>query len=241
VPFRFTGRRPLIIGAGAALLAAVVIGGLFARRRRPDWIQAISRSAAQSVVKLRTEQAEGTGFVVAGKGNRRLILTNRHVLTVEQGFIFTTKTLAPRCKVILNTQEEFPGDLVGLPSDPNVDLALVAVECPTIHPLKIRRFDDVAVGEPVVAVGNPLAFDLTVTNGIVSAKRDPFLQHNAAINPGNSGGPLYDQQGQIIGVNTLLIRDSQGLFFATRADLVLQPQLWTIDPAIKDLLDRVNH
>ena len=232
-----------MITGGLVLVVAiaVAVGVLFARRGNPDWIQAISRSAGQSVVKLRTAQGEGTGFVVAAKGNDRLILTNRHVLTLEHGFFFTTKTTVPRCRVILSTQEAFDGYLVGFPSDPNTDLALVAVECPAIHPLKVGRFDDIVVGEPVAAVGHPLDFDFTVTNGIVSGKRKSYVQHTAAINPGNSGGPLYDQQSQVIGVNTLVIKDSQGLFLSLRADLILHPGLWTIDPAVRDMMNLVNH
>ena len=263
----YARHRTLMIAVGTALVAAVTVGILFARwgkpnrtqvkerpeqtqakeklgqtpaKGSPDWIQAIGRSEGQSVVKLRTDQMEGTGFVVAAKGNRRLILTNRHVLTIKQGFIFKTETIAPQCRVILSTQEEFTGYQVGVFSDPDIDMALVAVECPKIHPLKVRPFDDVSVGEPVVAVGHPLGLDFTVTNGIVSAKRNPYVQHNAAINHGNSGGPLYDQHAQVIGVNTIGIEDSQGLFFSLRADLILNPRLWTIDPNIKDLMSQVN-
>ena len=206
----------LSIAGGTALVGIIALGILFARRGNPDWIQAISRSAGQSVVKLRTDQAQGTGFVVAAEGDRRLILTNRHVLTVEQGLFLTTKSTVPRCRVILSSGEELDGYLAGLPTNPDVDLALVAVTCSTLSPLRVRDFDDVVVGEPVAAVGHPLGLDFTITNGIVSAKRDPFLQHNAAINPGNSGGPLYDQQSQVIGVNTCVGKDSQGLFFSLR-------------------------
>lgn len=240
--FRLTRRQTIIAGgAGIALLAVAIAAGLISRRGSGDWLQDVGRSAKDSVVKLKTEQGHGTGFVVAAQGNRRLILTNRHVLTVEQGFLFTTKTMVPRCQVTLATGEEVVGFLVGFPSDPNTDLALVAVECPALRPLVVRRFEDIAVGEPVAAVGHPLECDLTVTNGIVSARPDPFIQHNAAINPGNSGGPLYDQQGRVIGVNTAVRRESQGLCFSTRADIILQSQLWVIDPAIKDLIHRVNH
>lgn len=232
--------RWLAIGLFVATPFVWIIVGADPSQGNTEWIEAISRAAKDSVIKLRTDQAEGTGFVVAAHGNRRLILTNRHVLTVEQGFVFKTQTIAPRCHVVLSGGEEVTGSLAGFPSDSDVDLALVVVDCPKLRALKVHRFEDVVVGEPVAAVGHPLDLDYTVTNGIVSQKRDPYVQHNAAINHGNSGGPLYDQHGEVIAVNTLFLGDSQGLFFSIRADLLLHPQLWTIDPAVKELLERVN-
>jgi S1-C subfamily serine protease len=234
----------------ALIVAAVLSVGRRERAHEPvadqdAWLQEISRAAPQHVVKLITEQSQGgisgTGFVVAQKGNRRLILTNRHVVTN-----MAKNALAPRCHVILASGKDYAGSVVGVPTDVDIDLALVVVECDAIQPLQIRRFEDVAVGQKVAAIGHPglgdgvTTYDYTITNGIVSAKRDPDVQHNAAINPGNSGGPLYNQQGQVIAVNTWSPRGKQGLFFSTRADLVLKPHLWTVDRGIEDLMSQVN-
>ena len=94
----------------------------------------------------------------------------------------------------------------------------------------------------MVAIGHPLGMDFSITNGICSSIRDDFLiQHSAAINPGNSGGPLLDQNGRIVGVNTFLIEDSQGIFFAFPADYVRQRHAWEFYEDIRELLKKVKY
>lgn len=108
-----------------------------------------------------------------------------------------------------------------------------------LSPLRLGRFAEVEVGEPVLAVGHPIGLEFTVTSGIVSAKRgDRWLQVDAPINPGNSGGPLLDRRGVVIGVNTWRVRSGvgDGLNFALRADVIADARIWPDEPRLADLL-----
>ncbi len=118
--------------------------------------------------------------------------------------------------------------LVG--ADSKSDLALLKIDISGLRPIAIADINDVAVGDVVLAVGNPLGIGQTVTQGIVSAvvRRgatpvDNFIQTDAAINPGNSGGPLIDTAGRLVGINTVILSHgggSEGLGFAIPVDLV---------------------
>lgn len=145
----------------------------------------------------------GSGFIVDSSG---IIVTNNHVVAD-----------ADEITVRLHDGREFKGTDVR--TDPRTDLAILRIDAG--EPLKALRFgdsDSVAVGDWVVAVGNPFGHELTVTTGIISAKgrgpgiaeREDFLQTDAAINPGNSGGPLLNLQGDVIGVNTAISSRSGG-------------------------------
>jgi S1-C subfamily serine protease len=151
--------------------------------------------------------AEGTGFVLDGKGN---IVTNQHVAAA--GGAITVK---------FADGSTYKATLVG--ADPASDLAVVHVNAPAseLHPLALGDSDTVNVGDGVVAIGNPFGLDGTVTSGIVSAlgreitspNNQPIenaIQTDAAINHGNSGGPLLDLQGKVIGVTSQIQSDSGG-------------------------------
>ena len=149
----------------------------------------------------------GTGFIINTNG---YIVTNNHVVE-EAGEI--TVTLA--------SKEEFEATLIG--RDPKTDLALLRVD--SSLPLPTVPFGDsenLEVGEWVLAIGNPFGLGHTVTAGIVSAKGrtigagpyDDFIQTDASINPGNSGGPLFNMRGEVIGINTAIMRSGQGIGFA---------------------------
>jgi serine protease Do len=141
----------------------------------------------------------GSGVIVRQDGNTAYVLTNNHV--VGQ---------ADEISIVLHDQSTFKGKLVG--NDPRMDLTLVSFE--TRRDLSLAMFGDsdtVEVGDWVLAVGNPLGLESTVTAGIISAvgrtegpasNISDFLQTDAAINPGNSGGALVNIQGQVIGINT---------------------------------------
>jgi S1-C subfamily serine protease len=146
--------------------------------------------------------ATGSGFVIDGDGH---ILTNAHVV---DGADRITVTLGDR-----DQSQAVEAKVVG--KDPSTDVALLQVDVPSdqLHPLPLGDSADLAVGEPVVAIGNPFGLDRTVTTGIVSALQrqitapDGFtisnvIQTDAAINPGNSGGPLLDGSGRVIGINS---------------------------------------
>ena len=152
-------------------------------------------------------QATGTGFVIDADGN---ILTNAHVV---EG--------ASKVSVKLSESKTIPAQVVG--KDPSVDLALVKVDPSDldVRPLELGDSDNVQVGDPTVAIGNPFGLDRTLTTGVVSAKQreipapngfriSDVIQTDAAINPGNSGGPLIDAAGRVIGVNSQIQSTSGG-------------------------------
>ena len=171
-------------------------------------------------------QATGTGFVIDDEG---LMVTNDHV--VEGANSITVKL----------GEVDYEATLVG--SDPSTDIALLEVDAPAeaLDPLALGDSDDVQVGDPVVAIGNPFGLERTVTTGIVSALQrnitstnnysiSEVIQTDAAINPGNSGGPLIDDEGRVIGVNSQIATGGSngnvGIGFAvpsnTVADVVEQ-------------------
>ena len=144
--------------------------------------------------------ATGSGFVIDTDGH---ILTNNHV--VARATKITVK--------LGDSETSYDAHTVG--TDPATDLALLKIDAPPdqLHPLPLGDSSKVAVGDPVVAIGNPFGLDRTVTSGIVSALQRQIqapsgfsisnvIQTDAAINPGNSGGPLIDAEGQVIGVNS---------------------------------------
>ncbi len=165
--------------------------------------------------------ALGSGFVIDKSG---LILTNNHVIAK-----------ATAIKVKLADGKIYDAKVVG--RDPKTDLGLVKVtpDKDFPPPLKLGDSDAMRVGDWVVAVGNPFGLGQTVTAGIISAKGrvigagpyDDFLQTDAAINPGNSGGPLFNMKGEVIGINTAIIKGGQGIGFAIPINMAkkLLPQL----------------
>jgi serine protease Do len=170
--------------------------------------------------KMKTH-ALGSGFIISSDG---LILTNNHVVAK-----------ATEIKIKLLTGKEYDAKLVG--RDSKTDLALIKVtpDNDFPKPAVLGDSDAMRVGDWVMAVGNPFGLGHTVTTGIISAKSrilgegpyDDFLQTDAAINPGNSGGPLFNMQGQVIGINTAIIAQGQGIGFAIPINMAkeLLPQL----------------
>ena len=147
----------------------------------------------------------GTGMIIDANGN---ILTNYHVAGG-----------ATKIEVLLADGEKFSARLIG--GDPKTDLAVIRINAKKQLPyLTFGNSDKIEVGEWVMAIGHPRGLDQTVTHGIISAKHrrgitDPnsyqdFIQTDAAINPGNSGGPLLNLNGEVIGVNTVIVSSSGG-------------------------------
>ena len=165
--------------------------------------------------------ALGSGFVIDNKG---LILTNNHV--VEK---------ATEIKVKLEKGKEYTAKVLG--RDPKTDLALIKVkpDGDFPKPLPLGDSDTTRVGDWVMAVGNPFGLGETVTVGIISARGriigagpyDDFIQTDAAINPGNSGGPLFNMKGEVVGINTAIVAQGQGIGFAIPINMAkeLLPQL----------------
>jgi len=195
----------------------------------PDW-QAVAAAVQASVVaiEVQTESGggQGSGVIIDDEGH---VLTNSHVVSGAQGNV----------QVTLTDGRILEGEVVG--TDPSTDLAVVQLlDAPDdLQPAAFGNSDEVRVGEPVMAVGNPLGLANTVTTGIVSAVDRPVstvedggaeaavtnaIQIDAAVNPGNSGGPLFDATGRVIGITSSIATlsaqsGSIGLGFAIPSDL----------------------
>ncbi len=166
------------------------------------------------------ERSLGTGFVISADG---YILTNAHVVNG-----------ADEIKVKLSDGRVFAGTVRGV--DTKLDLALIKIDAGQKLPVaSLGDSDKLRIGEWVMAIGNPFGLEQTVTVGIVSAKGrvigagpyDDFIQTDASINPGNSGGPLFNVQGEVVGINTAIVAGGQGIGFAIPVNMAKQiiPQL----------------
>ena len=154
----------------------------------------------------------GSGFIVKVENGWAYILTNNHVVAK-----------AKKIKVKLSDGSIYRAKVVG--TDPKTDVALIKIKVGNkkVPTVELGDSSKIKVGEFVIAVGNPYGLNWTVTHGIISAKGrhglglnpiENFIQTDAAINPGNSGGPLCDIHGRVIGINTAIVRNAQGLGFA---------------------------
>jgi serine protease Do len=204
----------------------------------PAVVDSVNEAIVSIEVAHASERGGGTGIVVDKAG---LIVTNFHVIAAnEQGFPDPAKPqgpvkLAQSISVRMADGRVFVASVKGF--DRATDIALLSVT-PGDKPLPEARLGDsdrLRVGEWVIAIGNPLGFEHTVTLGIVSGKGrvglggqfDDFIQTDAAINYGNSGGPLVNARGEVVAINTLFVDKGKGLGFAIPINLVREivPQL----------------
>ena len=221
---RHRTRRPRLLLAMAALVAALVLAGCStttadsassstalpavdvspsALALQQQFVKVV-KQVGPSVVLIQTSQGLGSGVVLDATGN---VVTNDHVVQASSGF-----------RVTLADGKQSQAQLVGtFPAD---DLAVLHVDAAGLHPAAFADSSSLQVGDVALAIGNPLGLQSSVTEGIVSAlgrtvnedngvALPNVIQTSAAINPGNSGGALVDLQGQVIGIPTLAATDPQ--------------------------------
>ena len=234
---RFAAPLPAALLVGAAVAAAPLAGQAAppadAVRRTPV-VQVVERVSpavvnisAESIVREvdpffgrffggreRRSQSLGSGLIVDAKG---VVVTNAHVIEGAS-------------RILVNTLDgrELEAEVLG--SDRDADLAVLKVKASALPAVPLGKSADLLMGETVIAVGNPFGLGHTVTTGVLSARGravpgesgetnyTDFLQTDASINPGNSGGPLVNLSGQVIGVNTAIVRGASGIGFAIPAD-----------------------
>lgn len=231
VQLHSTGSTSLTSNTGGSGTAQAVSG------EAPDW-QQVAKSVSSSVVAIQTEVeqngqsgiAKGSGAIISKDGD---VVTNNHVVTG-----------AKQIQVTLSNGQVYEAELVG--TDVTTDLAVIKIKkAPSdLTPVTFADSDKLAVGENIMAIGNPLGYENTATTGIVSALNRPVtvmdeqnnqivtnaVQIDAAINPGNSGGPTFNAAGQVIGINSSIATASSasssseagsiGIGFAIPSNLV---------------------
>jgi len=171
---------------------------------RPLTPAQIAEASFASIVRIETTNTIGTGFVVWQDGR---IATNLHIIAG-----------ARQAKIILHDKRVFT-DVEVLAADKNHDLAILRIPVKNLPTLRQGASTALKAGDRVVAIGNPLGLETTVSDGLVSAVRriDPnltLLQISAPISPGSSGGPLFNERGEVVGVTTLFSAEGQNLNFA---------------------------
>ena len=170
----------------------------------------VIEDAIKSVVTIRTDISQGTGFIINNEG---YLVTNAHVLVGGK-----------KVEAITYEQNRLSAELIGY--DGELDIALLKVSG-NYKSLTLTNSDDVQIGEKVIAIGNPLGLQFSVSEGIVSAVKRPgltdinsYIQTDAALNPGNSGGPLINKQGEVIGINNFKVGGGESLGFALESNKI---------------------
>ena len=184
----------------------------FLRRFGPQGPQGQGPQGAPEI-----QRGLGSGFIISSDG---IILTNAHVVAE-----------ATEITVKLTDRREFEAKILGI--DKRTDIAVLKIDAKNLPAVKIGRAGDLKVGEWVAAIGSPFGFENTVTSGIVSAKARalpdenyvPFIQTDVPVNPGNSGGPLFNMDGEVVGMNSQIFSRTggfMGLSFAIPIEVAMQ-------------------
>lgn len=177
----------------------------------------IIEEAVKSIVSVRTNSGQGTGFIISEEG---YFVTNAHVLADSSGKLdLNIRAITNEAKII---EAEFLG-YNGI-----LDVALLKIPG-EYKPLNFENSDKIQIGEKVIAIGNPLGLQFSVSQGIISNKHQigptgikAYIQTDAALNPGNSGGPLINKQGKVIGMNNFKIKETEGMGFALESNFLIK-------------------
>ena len=171
----------------------------------------IIESAIKSVVTIKTNVAQGSGFFIASDG---YIVTNAHVMKD-----------ATSATVITYDGQTHQVSKIG--ENPEMDIILLKITTKSYKPLSLGDSSKVKQGEPVVTIGNPYGLSFSASQGIISNIHqegpnglDAYLQIDAALNPGNSGGPLIDKNGEVVGINNFKLSEAEGLGFALESNYI---------------------
>ncbi len=204
---------PAVVNISTDIYESRPANPFFGMQRDPFFDEFFNRFFGPQGERRHKRKSLGSGVLVDRKGH---ILTNHHVIL-----------RASEIHVTLASGKEYKGELVG--SDPGSDLAVVKIAIEEeIEPARLSISSDLMIGETVIAIGNPFGLSHTVTTGVISALNrsiqsgdqvfKDFIQTDASINPGNSGGPLLNIRGEVIGINTAIYSEAQGIGFAIPAD-----------------------
>jgi S1-C subfamily serine protease len=213
--------------------------------RESEALDAYSRIVVEVVGKVGPAVVQvGVRHDVGGHGHQRDEMqgTGSGLLFTPDGFLVTNSHVVRGAHSIIITLSDgrsFNGELVG--DDPHTDLAVVRLQAANLPMAHFGDSDKLRPGQLVVAIGNPLGFQTTVTSGIVSALGrslrtlsgrliENIIQTDAALNPGNSGGPLVNSRGEVIGINTAVIMPAQGICFAIPSNTAK----WVVARLIRD-------